>query len=118
LPDYRSLFRVSLAEHLKNLDGGNLEDALRSLGKFSEHNMAQLLLLAHQGILSGRELDDAVTMLPLSLSDDAGAQLKLLEFRRQKAASITRKGLAQEKVQTLTAIDAFINEVKEKNPGK
>lgn len=105
-----------LAEHLKNLDGGNLEDALRALGEFSEHDMGRLLFFAHEGILSGQELDDALTMLPLSLSDNPVSQLQLLELRRRKVTSIKRKELSQQKVQALTAIDRFIREVKENNP--
>lgn len=104
-----------LAEHLKNLDGGNLEDALIALGEFSERDMARLLFFAHDGILSGPELDDALTMLPLSLSDNAVAQLRLLELRRQKVASITRKELSQQRVLALAAIDGSIREVRENN---
>src|ERR1700739_404793 len=35
-----------LAKHLKQLDGGNLEDALVALGQFSDHNMERLLFFA------------------------------------------------------------------------
>jgi hypothetical protein len=107
-----------LAEHLKNLDGGDLEDALRALGEFSERDTGRLLFFAHEGILSGQELDDALTMLPLSLSDNPVAQLQLLELRRRKVTSITRKELSQQKAQALTAIDRFIRDVKENNPGR
>ena len=102
-----------LAEHLNNLDGGNLEDVLRALGEFSEHDMARLLLFAHEGTLSGQELDDSLTMLPLSLSDNPTAQLRSLKLRRRKVTSITRTELSQQKAQALTAIDRHITEVQE-----
>lgn len=84
------------AEHIKDLDGGNLEDALIALGQFSNRNMTRFLLFAKGGILSERELSDALTMLPLSLSDNPDAQLKVLNQRRSKVVSVTRKDLLQQ----------------------
>ena|SRR5438270_3321352 len=107
-----------LSEHLNNLDGGNLEDALEAMGGFSEHDMVRLLSFELEGKLSSWELDDALTMLPLSLSDNPSAQLRLLKRRRQKLASLTNKELLQQKVHALAAIDTFIAEVKRNNPGK
>ncbi len=52
-----------LAKHLKQLDGGNLEDALVALGDFSDHNMEEFLILARKGLLSGSELSDALTRI-------------------------------------------------------
>lgn len=107
-----------LAEHLKKLDGGNLEDALQALGEFSERDMTRLLFFAHGRKVSRQELEDALTMLSLSLSDNPIAQLRSLRLRRQKAASITKKELSQEKAWALDAIDRAIAEVRENNPGR
>jgi hypothetical protein len=41
-----------LSKHLKQLDGGNLEDSLVALGQFSNHDMENLLLFAKSGLLS------------------------------------------------------------------
>ena len=100
------------AEHVKELDGGNLEDALIALGQFSNHNMTRFLQFAKNGQLSERELSDALTMLPLSLSDNPDAQLKALNQRRSKAVSVTRKDLLQQRRQALAAIDGFVSEIK------
>jgi hypothetical protein len=62
-----------LAKHLKQLDGGNLEDALVALGQFSDHDMESLLSFANRGLLSKHEFTDALTMLSLSLSDNPRA---------------------------------------------
>lgn len=106
-----------LAKHLKQLDGGNLEDALIALGQFSDHDMERLLLFSKKGLLSKRELTDTLTMLPLSLSDDPHAQLELLSARRSKVMRITRKNLSEQKRQALNAINGFASEVRSKHPG-
>jgi hypothetical protein len=106
-----------LAKHLKQLDGGNLEDALVAMGQFSEHDMERLLLFAKTGLLSKHQLSDAMRMLPLSLSDEPRAQLKCLSTRRKKVLAVVREGLSEQKAQALGAIDEFASEIKSKNPG-
>ena len=100
------------AEHVKELDGGNLEDALIALGQFSNHDMTRLLLFAKNRLLSERELRDALTMLPLSLSDNPDAQLKALNQRRSKVVGVTRKDLSQQRREALAALDAFASEIR------
>lgn len=104
-----------LANHLKRLDGGNLEDALRALGQFSDHDMEGLLILAGRGRLSNGELTDALTMLPLNLSDDSAAQLKSLAARREHVMGVTRKDLTEQKAAALKAIDDFASEIRAKS---
>lgn len=105
-----------LAEHLKDLDGGNLEDSLVALGQFSTHGMEQLLRFKRDGQLSEIELKDALTMLPLSLSDNPRGQLDALKARRQRVMQITQGGLAGERAEALKAIDDFASEIKSKTP--
>ena len=100
------------AGHLKELDGGNLEDALRALGKFSDHDMEDLLMFASKGLLSKHELADAVTMLPLILSDDPRAQLSSLEARRQKILRVTRTDLQEQRAQALNALGESLSEIR------
>jgi hypothetical protein len=106
-----------LAKHLKQLDGGNLEDALIALGQFSDHDMERLLLFANKGLLSKQELSDALTMLPLSLSDNPRAQLELLSTRRTKVMHVAQKDLSEQRAQALSTIDGFATEIRSKNPG-
>ena len=103
-----------LAEHLKQLDGGNLEDALIALGQFSDHDMERLLLFASKEQLSNREITNALTMLPLSLSDDPRAQLELLSARKNKVLRVTRNDLSKQRSQALNAIDGFAAEIRSK----
>ena len=103
------------AEHLKELDGGNLEDALIALGQFSNHDAQRLLLFANNGLLSKRELTDALTMLPLSLSDNPHAQLISLQSRRDKVMRVTRADLQKQRAQALAAIDTFVSEITSRN---
>ncbi len=106
-----------LSKHLKQLDGGNLEDALVALGQFSNHDMENLLLFAKRGLLSKQELSDALTMLPLSLSDNPKAQLASLSRRKTNLLRVTRKDVSEQRAQALSAIDAFAAEIRSKNPG-
>lgn len=105
-----------LAAHLKQLDGGNLEDALIALGQFSDHDMQRLLIFANEGLLSKHEFTDAITMLPLSLSDNPDAQLGLLSARKSKVMAVTRKDLSEQKTQALSAINGFAAEIRSAKP--
>lgn len=105
-----------LAKHLKQLDGGNLEDALIALGQFSDHDMERLLVFANKGLLSELNLRSALTMLPLSLSDNPHAQLDMLNARKGKVIRITRQDLSAQKTQALNAINDFECEIRSKNP--
>lgn len=107
-----------LAKHLKVLDGGNLEDALVALGQFSIHDMERFLFFAKSGLLSKHEMSDALTMLPLSLSDDPRGQLESLATRRRKIMRVARKDLANPRAEALAAIDEFVAEIRSKNSGR
>ncbi len=104
-----------LVIHLKQLDGGNLEDVLVALGQFSDHDMERFLLFAKKGQLSERELADALTMLPLALSDNPHAQLDMLSARKSKVMGVTRKDLSDQKTQALRAINDFTYEIRSSN---
>ncbi len=78
--------------------------------------MEQLLRFKKDGRLSEHELKDALTMLPLSLSDNPRGQLDALKARRKRVMRITREDLAEEKAVALKAIDDFASEVKSSSP--
>lgn len=105
-----------LVEHLRVLDGGDLEDSLIALGLFSDHHMERLLIFAKKGQLSKQELSDTLTMLPLSLSDNPAGQLDYLKARRNRVMRVTRKNLSEQKTLALSAIDNFESEIRSKNP--
>lgn len=104
-----------LASHLKKLDGGNLEDSLRALGQFSDHDIERLLHFANEGLLSKWELSHALTMLPLALTDHPSAQLALLKARRSRVLRVKDPTLAEQRSLALRAIDRFASEIKSKN---
>jgi len=101
-----------LARNLRNLDGGNLEDSLTALGKFSDQRMERFLTFANKGQLSQHEFTDALTMLPLSLGDDQQAQLSALKFRRDMLIHVNRADLFEQKASALKAIDGSISQVR------
>lgn len=101
-----------LVKNLRSLGGGNLEDSLISLGQFSEHNMEQFFVFVRDGKISKREFSDALTMLPLSLSDDRDAQLSVLKTRKDKVMQVTRKDLVEQNGLALKAINDFMAEIR------
>ena len=102
-----------LASHLKRLGGGNLEDALIALGQFSEKDMAGFLELARGRVLTRRETSDALTMLPLSMTDEPKTQLAAMERRRAAVTLVYQKSLEKYKGVALAEIDKFLTEIKQ-----
>lgn len=107
-----------LAANLKSLDGGNLEDSLVALGKFSDVDMENFLVLAQKGLISTYEFNSALTMLPLSMSDDQIAQLTAMEDRAKRVKKVARRDLSKQKVSALKAINDFISEIKATMSGR
>lgn len=105
-----------LARHLPELDGGNLEDALVALGKFSDHDMERLLVFANDEVLSKYEFEGALTMLPASVSDDSHAQLRFLRQRRSRLLRVHRAELSKQRAEGIAAIDVFMSKIQSKNP--
>jgi hypothetical protein len=100
-----------LASHVRQLDGGNLEDSLRALGEFSERRMEVFFELEAKGLLSRNSLLGALTMLPIELADNPEAELSAMEARR---AEVDRVDSADPRIraEALQTIDSFIAEIK------
>ena len=94
-----------LALHLRQIGGGNLEDALISLGQFGDRDMESLLMLRKNEILSRHSLEKAVVMVPSSLADELKSQLELLETRKSEVIAVSKEGLMNEKAEAIAAID-------------
>lgn len=101
-----------LVKHLRTLDGGNLEDSLIALGRFSEHDMRRLLIFANKKQISQREFMDALVMLPLPLSDNPNAQLASLTTRKDKVLLVTQSDLSEQKILALKTINDFSSEIR------
>jgi hypothetical protein len=99
-----------LAVGLRSLDGGELEDALVAFGRYGDLRPIKLLSLSHQGTLPLRSLADAVTMLPLSWSDDFSRQQLALRARRDRFSKVSQAGLSAERGLALRSIDAALAE--------
>jgi hypothetical protein len=100
-----------LAPHIRRLDGGELEDSLRAFGQFATHRMRDFMALAANGALTEREATDALTMLPLELEDNCGAQIAELKSRRSALEGVSGPQVQDRKKTAIAAIDAFIAEI-------
>ena len=101
-----------LAKNLNQFDGGDLEDALVGLGRFSVHDMTSFMMLSKNGTISERNFSDALTMLPLSMSDDQHAQLVELAARRRAVLGVKGRDLSIQRKLAIDSIDKFVKEVR------
>ena len=100
-----------LAPHVRQLDGGELEDALRAFGQYSTHDMRGFLTLASTGVLTKGEMCDALTALPLDLVDHFEAQLGELRARRGAIRKIHNVQQREYAELAVAVIDEFIAQV-------
>jgi hypothetical protein len=100
-----------LAPHVRLLDGGELEDALRSLGQFAARHMLSLVKLSVSGALTDREFTDALTMLPLEFEDNFAAQIDELRARRLALEEITDPQMQGKRKAAIASINTFLAEV-------
>ena len=100
-----------LAQHLKQLDGGNLEDSLIALGMFAKRHPEDFLSLSKDGTISDRELVDSLTMLPSDLTDNLKGQAREMRVRRERIAKVGRSDLQEKKGVALKGIDDHLAEL-------
>jgi hypothetical protein len=101
-----------LAQHVRQLDGGELEDALRAFGQFASHHMADFLALSAAGALTERQATNALTMLPLDLDDNFTAQIAALRARRIRLEHVRDPNVQTLKRAAIASIDQFIQEIQ------
>lgn len=101
-----------LAPHVRHLEGGELEDALRAVGQFATHAMPDAVDLCLSGALTEREFRDALTMLPVGLEDNFAGQLTELQTRRSAIGELADPRARELKETAAASIDAFISEVE------
>lgn len=100
-----------MAPHLKQLDGGNLEDSLIALGMFAKRHPEEFLFLSQNGTISDREFVDSLTMLPSEMTDNLKAQAQEMRARRERIAKVERSDLQEKKDVALKGIDHHLAEL-------
>ena len=102
-----------VAESLPNLDGGELEDALRMLGESLTSHPSLLLRMTNNQVLTQTNLEDSVTMLPLRFVDRPKATRSELKFRLKKIREVKDNSLSEQREIAINAlVDAIDSEVK------
>lgn len=105
-----------LAVHLKELDGGNSEDALIALGEYSEHDMASYMRLYTTGAITSAQFEDALTAI--DVGDEASSQLAALEIRKALIERVENAKFLPAKKRALRAIDDFEQEIQAQQGGQ
>ena len=101
-----------LAPYVRQLGGGELEDALRALGQFARRDMHDFVKISDSDAITAREFTSALTMLPLDLTDNLDGQLTEMRARRSALDGVTDAGRPERKSAAIAAIDDFIAEIE------
>lgn len=102
---------------LSCIDGGELEDAYRALGKYISTSPEELLRAIRSVELSSLQVGYMATMLPLSFSDNVDAQIAELERRRSAigATSFAKARQGRQMLRAIAAAEARLREVRDLN---
>jgi hypothetical protein len=105
-----------LIQHMRELDGGELEDAYRALGESIDTAPKILLQEFCDGRMTEDQFTQAVEMLSLSFVDDKKGTLLALKTRKRKILSIKEAALKRQKQMAIKVIDSRIKEIVEEWP--
>ena len=103
-----------LVANLHLLDGGELEDSLIALGEFSKHQMAYFLSLRKENLISRVSFENALTMLPLAMTENPKSSLTELAIRKTAVLEVDGRDLIVQKRAALEALERFSDEIKSK----
>lgn len=95
----------TLIRHTGDLDGGNLEDAYRSLGESLDIKPAILLVEFKEHRMTENQFKQAVAMLPLTLTDDDRGKIAALKQRNKKIHSVKDASLKDQKALAVEIIE-------------
>jgi len=96
---------------LSLLDGGDLEDIIRSLGLLTESNPELFLTCINRYHLSDYKLDDLLTMLPLATVDDKKARIETVQKRINSLSEVTNPQLFKVRDRALNFLRQFLEEL-------
>jgi hypothetical protein len=101
-----------LLRYLHKCDGAALEIALIGLGQFGDRDPEQLLDFVRQGMMTPKDLTDAVGTRPLTFVDNDLGTIHFFEARRNKLEQVNRKNLVALKAQALKAVNDSLAEFR------
>jgi hypothetical protein len=100
-----------LASHLSTLDGGELEDAYRALGKSVDAKPNILLQTFKDQVMTQNQFTQAMVMLPLTFVDNKSGTLSALKTRKKKILSIKDTKLDTQKSIAARVISEHIAQI-------
>lgn len=106
-----------LIKHTNDLDGGELEDAYIALGESVDIVPTVVLQEFNEHRMTRNQFEQALVMLPLSLSDNEEGEILALKSRKERILSVTDGSLKPQKYLAVKIIDRQIKEIaKESQP--
>ncbi|MBI3778934.1 MAG: hypothetical protein HY274_08495 [Gammaproteobacteria bacterium] len=106
-----------LSRHLHLLDGGNLEDVNRALGRLAESDPTLLLSHLKKYRVSGRSFDSTLVMLPLETVDDVGAKRRTMQKRIDSLSTVSDQSLARERDNAILVLKRKLAKLQSENKG-
>jgi len=96
---------------LRGLDGGNLEDVMRSLGSVVDKNATLVLRLAKKTGLTRNELDGAIGMLPENVIDHPKRRRKAIQRRLASLERVSNPSLAELRDEAVRTLRDYLKEL-------
>ncbi len=99
-----------LSIHL--LDGGDLEDVMRSVSSLSEHHPSLLLQMIEEHQLSDAQIERLLRMLPLHSVDDQGEKRRIVERRIKSLSTVSDPKLTRVRNLSIASLKRLLSELK------
>lgn len=106
----------TVIRHTGDLDGGELEDAYRALGESIDIKPQIILNELKDRKMTESQFEQAIVMLPLSLTDNECGKLATLKARKRKIQAIKDSGLNNQKKLAVKLIDKRIERITKNLP--
>jgi len=109
----QNAFAVDIAfSSLKILDGGDLEDVIRSLGLLTESSPKLLLDYSIKHNIPDYKLEDLLTMLPLETVDDNRAKIETVQKRIKSLSKVNSPPLVEIRGKAIIILGKYLDELR------
>jgi hypothetical protein len=101
-----------LSRSLNLLDGGALEDVLRTLGQLAESHPKVILKCLKKYKLSGYPFEGTFVILPIETVDDLDAQIDAVQRRINSLSAVDDPSVRSERDKAISVLKRELNQLK------